>query len=214
MERTGILVKLPLGIAAAVAVALGSWGGLVRIGWSLGSPPAAAWHGPLFALGLLGTMIGMERAVGFGKAWPWAAPALCAAAVAAMVAGEPRPASLLLTGGGGALIAVFAAAYRIDANTPIVVMGLGRCRSCWPRSAGQAGRRSSRSCTPWRDSSSSPSQASGSNPRLFPRFCQVDDLRPRAGHRPVTHASRHPVPALAVGTARCVAAHSCRAGRW
>lgn len=64
-----------------LSMACGAWLGLVRVGWNLPLP----WpdqlidHGPLMVCGFLGTLIALERAVGFGTRWGYAAPVLVAA---------------------------------------------------------------------------------------------------------------------------------------
>lgn len=54
-----------------VSMALGTWLGLVRLGWNLRlpSPDSLILHGPLMVCGFLGTLIGLERAVALGRFW-------------------------------------------------------------------------------------------------------------------------------------------------
>ncbi|MEN8040978.1 MAG: hypothetical protein ABFR95_05690 [Actinomycetota bacterium] len=116
-------------IAAVVAVAslvLGIWMGLARIGWVLGVPPAPGTHGPILVLGFLGTVIGMERAVAMNLAWGWITPFASAAAAVVMLTGGPSDlVGLLLLVGGVVLVLLFGAAYRMQPEAHIVVMGLG-----------------------------------------------------------------------------------------
>lgn len=73
---------------APVALATGLAGGLWRLGWDV--PVAArlaALHGPLMISGLFGTVIGLERAVAFGKGWSYAAPALSGLGTLSLLAG-------------------------------------------------------------------------------------------------------------------------------
>ncbi len=92
-----------LALVAGVATGLvfGVLTGLSRMGWAVGTPPAVSFHGPLFALGFLGTVIGVERAVALRRRWAWVVPAASAAAVVSFLAGAPTgvPASLLAVGG-------------------------------------------------------------------------------------------------------------------
>lgn len=75
---------------AVIGLLFGMWAGLIRLGWGT-LPPLRpllpALHGPLMAGGFLGVLIGLERAVGTGKRWAYAGPALVALGVAASLAG-------------------------------------------------------------------------------------------------------------------------------
>lgn len=59
-------------------LAAGVWGGLVRLPLNLPLPGGNAnwitFHGPLMVCGFLGTLIGLERAVGLRGYWPYLAP--------------------------------------------------------------------------------------------------------------------------------------------
>ncbi|MFL9828277.1 hypothetical protein [Rhodoplanes sp. SY1] len=75
-----------------VAMACGLWGGLYRLGFDLPhAANAAALHGALLICGLFGTVIGLERAVAFGRTWGYAAPACAAAGSVLLLAGAPIP---------------------------------------------------------------------------------------------------------------------------
>ena len=78
--RTNRIFRLLLMALAIGALLAGMWAGLIRIGW--GVPPLLpllpSLHGPLMVGGFLGTLIGLERAVGTGKRWAFAGPALTA----------------------------------------------------------------------------------------------------------------------------------------
>lgn len=70
-----------VGRAALMALAgaslfAGAWAGLVRLGIVLRppSPEALAAHGAVMVGGMLGTLIGLERAVALGRRWAFAAP--------------------------------------------------------------------------------------------------------------------------------------------
>lgn len=74
------------GASAATSVAAG----LSRLGVDIGTP--AAWtvrHGPLLVVGFFTTMIGLERAVAFGRIWTLVAPTLAAISGVAQLAGLP-----------------------------------------------------------------------------------------------------------------------------
>jgi hypothetical protein len=73
---------------AAIALLIGLWAGLVRIGWQL-PPFQVAMHGQLMISGFLGTLISLERAVALQKRLPYLAPALTAAGTASLIIGLP-----------------------------------------------------------------------------------------------------------------------------
>lgn len=80
--RRGLLV---IAAAAAVTAALA---GLARLNVLVAWGPRYAYaHGPLFVLGVFGTVIGLERAVALARGWGFAAPGLGAVACVAMLAG-------------------------------------------------------------------------------------------------------------------------------
>jgi hypothetical protein len=84
------IVRVLLLALAVAGLLFGMWAGLIRLGWwSLPPlrPMLPALHGPLMAGGFLGVLIGLERAVGTGKRWAYAGPALVAFGVAASLAG-------------------------------------------------------------------------------------------------------------------------------
>ena len=126
-ERLGRVALLLAGMAGLVT---GLLGGLGRVPLAAAAPVTAQdWmglHGPLMVCGFLGTLIGIERAVGLRLWWPWAAPALSGLALA-----------LLLGGAAGAWpVALFVLAsacfvlvcWKIDSLQPAlsnIVMALG-----------------------------------------------------------------------------------------
>lgn len=87
--RRGANRTVPLLVPAVASLALGTWGGLGRIGWSLpaGNVDLVVLHGPLMVLGFLGTVIGLERAVALGASWGFVSPACTVAGVAMLLAG-------------------------------------------------------------------------------------------------------------------------------
>ncbi len=76
-RRSGRLGLLLLGMLSLLG---GVWGGLLRLPVLLPTPPPGAnwisFHGPLMVCGFLGTVITLERAVGLGNLWTYAAPLL------------------------------------------------------------------------------------------------------------------------------------------
>jgi len=108
-------VKLKLGrapflLAAMLSLAYGVWMGLLRVGWVLPLPwpDQLILHGPLMVGGFLGTLIGLERAVGIGRRWAYTAPLCTAAGSFALVLGPPgRGGAWLVTAGSIVVVAVF-----------------------------------------------------------------------------------------------------------
>ena len=67
--------RVPLLLPAGLSLLLGGWAGLAMMGW-LPAPSFGASHGAFMALGFLGTLISLERAVGLRRRAAYAAPAL------------------------------------------------------------------------------------------------------------------------------------------
>ncbi len=104
--------RLPLGALAAVALVVGLWSGLVRMGWGVPTLAPAA-HGPLMIGGFLGTVICLERAVAFRRRWAYAAPLLAGLGGLALIAGLGWPwPQLLLLAASAVLLAGFLTVYR------------------------------------------------------------------------------------------------------
>jgi hypothetical protein len=120
--------RVPLLALALVALFAGLWGGLLRLGLSLpsGLTRASEVHGPLMALGFLGTLVSLERAVALGRWWSYAAPLAAGLGALAAVAGAPGglgPA--LLTLAGLVLLAAHLVLQRMAPSAHNAVMGLG-----------------------------------------------------------------------------------------
>lgn len=96
-----------LGILALLAA---MWAGLLRMGWAIPllQPTLAASHGPLMVSGFLGTLVGMERAVGLNKAWAYLSPILTGLGGIILMAGlSPAGGALAITGGSIMLVVIF-----------------------------------------------------------------------------------------------------------
>ncbi|HXF74354.1 MAG TPA: hypothetical protein VNO79_17365 [Actinomycetota bacterium] len=107
--RRRALPALALGAVGALLLAA-LWGGLVRIGWRFptGGGAVVAHHGILMTLGVLGTLIGLERAAASPWRWPVLGPLASAGGAVALLAGSPTLGLALLLVGGlvvGALLA-------------------------------------------------------------------------------------------------------------
>lgn len=97
------LRRVLLGFAAAAAVAAVA-SGLARMGFALRLGEARAGeHGPLFVVGLFGTVIALERAVALGGRLALLAPGLAALAGAMLLLGTPGGAGFA-TASAGALV--------------------------------------------------------------------------------------------------------------
>lgn len=72
--------RVPFLLGAVICLLLGLWGGLIRMGWvwPVQNPEWLSLHGPLMVCGFLGTVIGLERAVGLEKTWGYLAPLFAA----------------------------------------------------------------------------------------------------------------------------------------
>ena len=129
-QQTGAQRYLRAGLMllAVSALLFGMWAGLIRLGWVLPvlQPPLPMLHGPLMVCGFLGTLIGLERAVGTGKRWAYAGPALTAAGAALALAGVPAPAGpLLITLGSLVTFVVLLTLVRLLPALFTVVIALG-----------------------------------------------------------------------------------------
>jgi hypothetical protein len=107
--------RAPLVAAAGLSMAYGVWLGLLRLGWilPLPRPDHLVLHGPLMIGGFLGTLIGLERAIGVARPWAYAAPIASACGAAALVFGAPAIAGPLLFVVASAIaVAVFVTVVR------------------------------------------------------------------------------------------------------
>jgi len=136
LMQTAPSLPRPLAVLARAALAGGAlllllgglWAGLIRLGVAPLVPGGAlaAMHGPIIVCGLLGTVIGLERAVALGRPWAFTGPLLTLAGGIGLAAGLPAgAAALLMAGGGVGLLAVFAAVLRRQPARFIVTMALG-----------------------------------------------------------------------------------------
>src|ERR1035437_1164088 len=114
--------RLPLLIAALVCLLAGLWGGLILLGLPVPTLLAttAEEHGVLMALGFLGTVISLERAVALGRPWAFAAPALAGAGGFAVLVSLPPLVGRLV---------VYVVVHRIQPALHLRVMAAGAV--CW-----------------------------------------------------------------------------------
>jgi hypothetical protein len=122
------LWRAPLLALAMLSMVWGVWMGLLRLGWVLPLPwpDQLILHGPLMVGGFLGTLIGLERAVGIARRWAYAAPLLTAAGSVLLVFGPPGPLGpLFITVGSAIVVAVFGVVLWRDASLFASTMTLG-----------------------------------------------------------------------------------------
>jgi hypothetical protein len=116
---------LPLVFLSVLALLVGLWGGLARIGWPVPEPRAglSLAHGPLMVSGFLGTLIGLERATALGRLWAYGAPLLSALGVVALLAGLPATFPFVAASLG--LMAIFGYSLRVQGAASLMVMTAG-----------------------------------------------------------------------------------------
>ncbi len=126
-------INLPFLLLAMLALLAGLWAGLIRLPWPLPPlrPTLPMAHGPLMVSGFLGTLIGLERAVGLGalgpgRRWVYAAPALSGLGGLLLILGVPGlPGPLLITLGSAVLLAAMVSIVRLQPLLHTWVMVLG-----------------------------------------------------------------------------------------
>ena len=122
------LQRAPLVAAALAAMTWGIWMGLLRLGWALPLPwpDQLILHGPLMIGGFLGTLIGLERAVGIARPWAYAAPVLTAVGSTVLVLGPPGAfGPLLVTAGSAVVLGVFFVVIRRQPSLFAWTMAMG-----------------------------------------------------------------------------------------
>jgi hypothetical protein len=122
--------RLPMLALGMISLAAGIWGGLIRMGVSLPLPTEHAnwitFHGPLMVSGFLGTVIGLERAVGLQRWWTYAAPILTGAGALVVASGGiGRTGPVLMTLGSAVFVAVSIRIVQIQRATFTLTMFLG-----------------------------------------------------------------------------------------
>jgi hypothetical protein len=125
--------RAPLLALAVVALFAGLWGGLIRLGLSVPSAvtSAAELHGPLMALGFLGTLVSLERAVALERPWAYVAPLAAGAGALAALAGAPDSLGpALVTLAGFVLLGAHLVLQRLQPSAHNAVMGLGAAGWC------------------------------------------------------------------------------------
>lgn len=126
-----VAARVPLLALAMLSLLAALWGGLGRLGFTFPPPEVRpiAFHGPLMVSAFLGTLIGLERAVGIGRRWAYVGPLASAAGAVALLV-VPGPAgSVLLVLGGLVLLEVLLLAYRLQPSWASATIAAGA--ACW-----------------------------------------------------------------------------------
>ncbi len=116
---------LALGFIALVG---GLWGALLLLGFPQAAPPVqlALNHGPLMALGFLGTLIALERAVALGRPWGYGAPMSAGFGVVAIITGMPEGIGQALLGLAAVLLlAVYLVLFRAEPLLHVGTQAIG-----------------------------------------------------------------------------------------
>jgi hypothetical protein len=122
------LWRAPLLAIGMLSLAWGVWLGLLRLGWALPLPwpDQLILHGPLMIGGFLGTLIGLERAVGLARPWTYAAPVCSAAGAILLVLGPPGPAGPVLVTAASAIVTLaFVVILRRERSLSAATMATG-----------------------------------------------------------------------------------------
>lgn len=120
-----IALRVPLAACGALALVSGVLAGLVRAGWGIELPAGAVLgHGPLLAVGLFGTLIGLERAVAVGHLAALVPPALAALSGIAILLGDPL-APLAATASGIAGLVLHAVLLARSPSLDLAMLTLG-----------------------------------------------------------------------------------------
>ncbi len=127
--RPGLTGRIALVALGIVSLLCGIWGGLIRLSLILPLPSNNAnwitFHGALMVCGFLGTVITLERAVGLGKLWTYAAPLLTGLGALLLVLGRlGRPPLLLIAAGSAVFLAVTCRIVRLQRALFTLVMAL------------------------------------------------------------------------------------------
>jgi len=123
--------RFPMLALGMLALLVGVWMGLIRLGWPLPwpAPMSGPWrHGPLMVPGFLGTLIGLERAVALGvhrQSWGYVVPLLAGLGSVALIAGFPTTGAALMTLASLGLVAIYGYLLRRQPTLFLATEGLG-----------------------------------------------------------------------------------------
>lgn len=125
-----VAARLPLLGLGMISLCAAIWGGLARLSLPVPLPADNAqwltYHGPLMVCGFLGTVIGLERAVGLPGRWPYVAPVVTGAGALVLVAGVTgRLGPGLLTAGSALFLVVTWRVIQLRRELFTLTMSLG-----------------------------------------------------------------------------------------
>lgn len=121
---------IPFLVFAMLALLLGLWAGLVRIGWSFPTfSNLALLHGPLMVSGFLGVLIPLERAVAIRQKWMFLAPLLSGIGWISLLISPKLGIMLLTLGSLGALGILIVMVHR-EPQVHTIIMALGALSWC------------------------------------------------------------------------------------
>jgi hypothetical protein len=129
---TGHISRSLLLTGAVASMVYGIWLGLLRLGWILPLPwpDQLILHGPLMVGGFVGTLIGLERAIGSAKRWAFFAPVCTVAGVIVLVFGPPTSAGpFLMTAGSVFVVLLFVVLLRQHFTMSTFALLAGA--ACW-----------------------------------------------------------------------------------
>ncbi|MBI4665961.1 MAG: hypothetical protein HY751_06085 [Nitrospinae bacterium] len=121
--------RLPILAVGMFTLVAGILGGLLRLGLPIpaqGAYQLAEYHGPLMVCGFLGVVIGLERAVAFGKIPGYLPPVITGLGGLSILFNiSITGGQLLILFGSLGLVAVYGAILRIQSSMATGVMGIG-----------------------------------------------------------------------------------------
>lgn len=131
-DRAAARARLPILGLGVLSLLAGMWGGLLLLGLSMPTLRAstAADHGALMALGFLGAVISLERAVALRRSWGFAAPIAAGAGGLALLVGLPGVVGWsLLCLASIVFVMIYAVVLRLQPMLHVAVMAAGAV--CW-----------------------------------------------------------------------------------
>jgi hypothetical protein len=129
---TARVSRILLLAGAVAAMVYGIWLGLLRLGWILPLPwpDQLILHGPLMVGGFVGTLIGLERAIGSARRWAYFAPVSTATGALVLVFGPPTSVGpFLMTAGSVLVVLLFVVLVRQHFSMSTVALLAGAI--CW-----------------------------------------------------------------------------------
>jgi hypothetical protein len=120
--------RLPALAAGGLALVTGLYAALLLLGFTLPSPGPALEdvHGPVMALGFVGTLIATERAVALGARWAMLAPACSGlGGIVLVVTGPGLAGKSLLAAAAVALLGVYGSLWQRQPGVPMLAQAVG-----------------------------------------------------------------------------------------